>query len=167
MSTYSLALLSGHVIWPIDQKSKISILDEDGVVYGTMSLHVPMTSLELARFVPSWAYLETDNCHVTRLSGAMHCTTALPFDTTVSTERASISVEDRMARLEGKLIQSERRELRLRKERDERKQKEQDDAQVIEKPPSQDANAEPAPKSDPAPKADPTPVKPSGSDSGA
>lgn len=157
MSTFTASSLIYVTLWPIDKKSDITLLDPFGEVLAVWPVSSPILGREVSRFMPEGCFIETSGMFVGSLTGELNRNTRIQFDTDVSTERGSMSVEDRMARLEGKLVQSERRELRLKQEN--QKQKDMKNAEndlepVVDIEHVSDTSADAA-------------IKPTGGDSGA
>lgn len=107
------------VIWPIDELSAAALIDTDGVIQGRMPVYKPVKGDELSRMIPKGYCLDFENCHVIKMSGDILVRTIGVFDTAVVTERAEVTFEERMQRLERRENYNARRnELLVRQNAD-------------------------------------------------
>lgn len=138
------------VLWPNGPKATASLIDTDGVEIAKFKIEKPTLGSELCRFLPADFHLDAYDCVALTLSGDLVIETRLDFDTVVVTERAEISIEDRMQRLERR---EQRRQRRQERELEELKRLREQEAtragpDLIEDDPEPDPAPEPEPQSD-------------------
>lgn len=97
------------VLWPSRPKASISLIDTDGVEVAKFPIDKPMLGSDLVRFLPADFHISMDNVYLATLSGRILIQTRLPFDTVVVTEKAAVSIEDRVARMERREQRRQRR----------------------------------------------------------
>lgn len=120
----------GGVIWPNAAKAKLHLVEEDGEVLGSIDVDLPIKGDDLVKLIPEGCGVLLEKCNVMRLRGPLMRKTTSPFNSIVVTERNSMTLDERMARLEGKLVQQQRRELALKSKI--AKLTEKDDDNVLE-----------------------------------
>lgn len=105
------------VIWPKGPKASIALIDTDeGVVHSEFKLTEPVKGSVYAAMMPDGFVLDCNGCTVLSMSGKLIVRTETEFDTVVVTERAEVTFEDRMQRLERRERRRERRERQLEEE---------------------------------------------------
>lgn len=154
--------LAHLAIWPREKNSRITVLDGDGVVYASSRIDAPMRGSDIAKLLPPRFFVDLGDCAAFSMSGDVLIRTVAPFDTTVVTEKAVISFDERMARLERREYRREKRQERLENE-NKRLRDEIEAARVIDPEPAAEPAPEPvpepAPEVDAVPGAEPTPEK--------
>lgn len=88
------------VIWPQGKKSAYTLTDGHGEVAAQVEVDEPIKGSDLARMIPDGFYVIVKDCTVLTMSGKLVVATKAPFDTAVVTERAVVTAEDRLLRLE-------------------------------------------------------------------
>lgn len=104
------------VIWPQGPNAMVTLVDPDGVVASVVKVKEPLRGSDLAKMIPQGYGVETDACTVLSMSGELLVRTEGEFDTAVVTERAHVSFEERMARLERRERNNAKRQRRLEEE---------------------------------------------------
>ena len=104
------------VIWPKGKTATITMLDAEGVVHSEFAVREPMKGSELSKMIPPGYGVEFDDCTVLSMSGEILVRTVGEFDTAVVTERAQVTAEERLQRLERREMRRERRELEREQE---------------------------------------------------
>jgi len=101
------------VIWPSASEALVQLIDTDGVVVAAYPVLEPLKGSEVIKMVPDGYCLGFERCHVVKTTGSILVNTGVKFDTAVVTERAEVTFEERMARLERRERRREQRELVL------------------------------------------------------
>lgn len=106
--------LSQLVIWPQGQKAQLSLVEaEHGEALASYVIRGPVKGSDLARMMSPNFYLDVEGAIVVDMNGEVVIGKPIPFETTVVTERAEISLDERLSRLERREKRREKREKRL------------------------------------------------------
>ena len=108
--------LSHSVIWPAGPDANIHLVNQNNDLVAAFEVKEPIKGSDLAKLIPADYTLDFENCiHVT-MSGDLVIGRQIEFDTVVVTERAEVTFEERMARLERRELMRERERQRERLE---------------------------------------------------
>jgi hypothetical protein len=113
------------VIWPVTADAQYNLVAMETVeikgeptvkevILGEVPVTAPVRGSDLAKMIPDGCCVKYDGCTVVKLTGDILVRTVAPFDTAVVTEKAQMSMEERMQRLELR----ERRRGQREKERE-------------------------------------------------
>lgn len=112
---YDRNQISHLVFWPNGKGSSLALVSDQGEVLSQLDVKEPVKGSELAKFVPNGYSLDPGGCVVLSMAGQIIVGTKAPFDTSVVTERAEVTFEERMARLERIEVNNRRRQVLLEK----------------------------------------------------
>lgn len=104
------------VIWPKGKSACVSLIDAYGVEQSLYPVRAPRKGSELAKMIPQGYSLLVHECLVVNMSGKLVIGTSAPFDTSVVTERAEVTFEERMNRLERIQVRRDARQAQLERE---------------------------------------------------
>lgn len=94
--------LTHSVFWPGKGDSTFALVNPDGEVLPEVFFNAPFRGSDIAKLVPDGFEILTDNAVVLSMSGKVLIGEPTDFDTVVVTQRAEVSLEDRLAQLERK-----------------------------------------------------------------
>ena len=117
-------------VFPSGESASYALHDpQTGEVYAIVPVRDPIRGSDLSKMIPDGLHVEFADCVVFNLSGKLLIGTAIEFDTCVVTERAEITIEERLQRME---LRDQRRQAleRKRQEEFERWKREQAEMQV-------------------------------------
>lgn len=106
------------VIWPKGENPRIALIDTDGVEQSVLTITEPVKGQHYSNMLPEGYHLEVQDCHVVSMSGKLVIATPVPFDTAVVTERAELTFEERLERMERRSIRAEQERARRERERE-------------------------------------------------
>ena len=142
------------VIWPNGEKPEITLTDKEGVIQSYMRVRGPMRGDELSRMIPDGFIVDVHDCSVVNLSGKILVGGVGEFDTSVVTEKATLSFEERMNRLERIERRRQRRQADL--EAENKKLREELRAELEAEAEPEPEVVEAAPEAESSPQADET-----------
>lgn len=103
------------VVWPNGRKASLSLIDTNGGIQSTFTVREPLRGSDLAKMVPDGYRVHCDDCHIVTMSGDVVVGTRAAFDTAVVTERAELTFEERMQRLERREARREKKQRQQEK----------------------------------------------------
>lgn len=143
--------LAGCFAWPDADDATVTLTDPDGVMVGRFHLLKPMDGLALQKMIPDKYGLYFQGCTVISPKTGISRGTRIPFNSVVVSERQSVGVEERLARLEGQNHLAIRRAINAEEKLNKLKfEKEKDDALVLEPATPEPPKANKAPIKEPA-----------------
>lgn len=134
------------VIWPNAKDARYNVVDPDGVVVSVVKVNEAVKGAEISKVMPEHFQLVPHGCTVLSMSGDLVVKTKAPFDTAIVTERAVVTAEERLQRLERRERQREKIATLWQQERAELMARLKDAEAVVEEP-----APEPAPEPEPEP----------------